>query len=148
MIAAAGLAAAVAAAVLVLSTSGSSNKGLIALVLALVVATPVAVGLWAWYQGPHRRFGVLLIVAGFAWLPSAFAASGNDVLYSVGRVSFWLTELLTIALMLAFPSGRLITRLERALVWAGAVLVAVCYLPTAFLVERFPEPGLATTCRR
>ena len=147
MIGAAGLAAAVAAAVSVLVSSDGNNKGLIALVLALVVATPIAVGLWAWYQGPYRRFGLLLIAAGFVWLPAAFAASANDVLYSVGRVSFWLAELLTITLMLSFPSGRLTTGFERALVWATAGLIAVFYMPTAFLVERFPEPGFATTCR-
>ena len=48
--------------------------------------------------------------------------------------------------MLAFPTGRLETRVDRLLVGILAVLVATLYLPTALLVEQYPVPVPWTSC--
>ena len=66
--------------------------------------------------------------------------------YSAGRVSGWLVEPFFIFLVLAFPSGRLVTRAGRVLVAASLLLVALFYLPTMLLVESYPTPSPWTSC--
>ncbi len=113
---------------------------------ALIVATPIAVGLYAWREGTHARFGRLLVLAGGGWFLAALSSSGNDVLYSIGRVSGWLVEAGLLYLILAFPSGRLTTRIDRRLATAAIALVAVLFVPTALIAESFPTPSEFSTC--
>ena len=82
---------------------------------ALIVAAPIAVGLYAWRDGTHARFGRLLVMAGFLWSITALAGSDDELLYSIGRVAGWFVEAAVVYLVLAFPSGRLTTRIDRAL---------------------------------
>jgi PAS domain S-box-containing protein len=111
---------------------------------ALVIAAPISAGLYAVYRQPRARFGWLLVLAGVLWSPTMLAESSDGVLYSIGRVSVWLAELLLIYLVLAFPSGRLASRADRVLVRAGAVVVSL-YVATALLGE-YPEPSPWATC--
>jgi signal transduction histidine kinase len=113
---------------------------------ALIVATPIAVGLYAWREGTHARFGRLLVLAGAAWFFAALSSSSNDVLFSIGRVCGWTVEVGLIYLILAFPSGRLTTRMDRWLVAAVAAIVAVLFLPTALITESYPAPSQFSTC--
>jgi signal transduction histidine kinase len=105
------------------------------------------VGLFVWYRDPWRRFGKLLVVAGFAWSLTALAQSSNEILYSAGRVFGWLVEPLVIYLFLAFPSGRLTTTPARRLVATTALLIALLYVPTALLVDGYPTPSPWTSCQ-
>jgi signal transduction histidine kinase len=113
---------------------------------AIIVATPIAVGLYAWREGTHTRFGRLLVLAGVGWFLAALSSSSNDVLYSIGRVSGWTVEVGLIYLILAFPSGRLTTRLDRGLVTAAFVVVAALFLPTALITDSYPAPSQFSTC--
>ena len=113
---------------------------------ALIVATPIAVGLYAWRDGTHARFGVLLVLAGGAWFLAALSSSSDELLYSVGRVAGWVVEAGLIYLILAFPSGRLTTRIDRLLAGAAAGLLAILFLPTAFITETYPTPSQFATC--
>jgi signal transduction histidine kinase len=112
---------------------------------ALMVGVPIAVGLYARGRPASRRFGDLLVVAGFGWFLASFSSSGNDVLYSLGRVAGWCVEVALVYLVLAFPSGTL-GRVDRALVGAIGLVVALLYLPTALLVEQYPTPSPLTSC--
>lgn len=113
---------------------------------ALIVATPIAVGLYAWRDGTHARFGRLLVLAGAAWFLAALSSSSNEVLYSIGRVSGWTVEAGLVCLILAFPSGRLTTRIDRLLAVAAVAVVAALFLPTALLTETYPAPSQFSTC--
>ena len=113
---------------------------------AVIVATPIAVGLYAWREGTHARFGRLLVLAGACWFLVALSSSSNEVLYSIGRVAGWTVEAGLIYLVLAFPSGRLTTRIDRFLAGAAAALVAILFLPTAFITETYPTPFPFATC--
>jgi signal transduction histidine kinase len=113
---------------------------------ALIVATPIAVGLYAWRDGTHARFGRLLVLAGGAWFLAALASSSSELLYSVGRVSGWVLEAGLVYLILAFPSGRLTTRIDRWLAAAAVGLVAMLFLPTALIAETYPTPTPVATC--
>jgi signal transduction histidine kinase len=149
-----GIAGMVACAVTTtLSLSGSEGSGqqlLIALGNALTVAVPIVAGMYAWYARPQSRFGPLLVATGFGWSLATFAQSDGSFLYSLGRVSIWLIEPVVLYLILAFPSGRLTTRIDRALVLSSLAIVAVLFVPTAFLVESYPRfsplSGCETSC--
>ena len=123
-----------------LTASGSSSNyaWLEALVRMLTVAAPIAVGLFALHRPPFERFGALLIAAGCVWFLTTLAGAEDATLYSIGRIAQWVFEPLLIYLLLAFPTGRLDSRLDRALVWIAVVLVLILYLPTALLVEQLP----------
>ncbi len=113
---------------------------------ALIVAAPIAVGLYAWREGTHARFGRLLVLAGYLWSLTALAGSDDDLLYSIGRVAGWFVEAAMVYLVLAFPSGRLTTRIDRVLAIAIFVVVAVLFLPTALIAESYPSPSQVSTC--
>jgi signal transduction histidine kinase len=144
-LAAAGALLAGAAAVVALTGDMPHHVGL-AERQALIVATPIAVGIYAWRDGTHSRFGVLLVLAGGAWFLAALSSSSNELLYSIGRVAGWAVEAGLIYLILAFPSGRLTARIDRLLAGAAAVLVAILFLPTAFITETYPTPSQFATC--
>jgi signal transduction histidine kinase len=113
---------------------------------ALIVATPIAVGLYAWRDGTHARFGRLLVMAGAGWFLVALSSSGDSVLYSIGRVAGWTVEAGLVYLILAFPSGRLTTRIDRVLAGSVAAVVAILFLPSAFIAEAYPAPSPFSTC--
>ena len=141
---AAGVALSAAAAWIAATGGGSPPRGFSAAVHALVIAAPMAAGLYAVYRNPGGRFGWLLLLAGVLWSPTMLAESSQSVLYSFGRVSVWFAELLLIYLVLVFPTGRLGSRADRLLVRAGAVLVAL-YLVSA-LLGNYPEPSPWASC--
>ena len=122
---AAGVVLSAAAAWIAATGAGSEPRGFTAAAHALVIAAPIAAGLYAVYRNPGGRFGWLLLLAGVLWSPTMLAEASDSVLYSIGRVSVWFAELLLIYLVLAFPTGRLASRADRQLVRAGAVLVAL-----------------------
>jgi hypothetical protein len=86
---------------------------------ALIVAAPIAVGLYVWREGTHARFGRLLVLAGGAWFLAALSSSTNDVVYSIGRTAGWAVEAGLVCLILAFPTGRLAAPVDR---WLAAPL--------------------------
>jgi signal transduction histidine kinase len=134
------------AAAITLAGNSSHDAWLEATARALMVGTPIAVGLYARRRPSSERFGRLLILAGFCCFATTLAEASDPVLYSVGRIFGWVVEPLLLYLVLAFPTGRLRGRADTALVWAGVVLVVTLYLPTALLVDRFPEPVQWSLC--
>ena len=142
----AGLALTAVTVAVTLAGVDSAHAELAATGRALMVIVPVAVGCYAWYRGPHRRFGLLLMAAGFGWFLTTLAESGNSLLYSTGRIAGWLVELELIYLALSFPSGRITERVDRWIVAAALVLVAVLYLPTALIDTDYPVPVPYTSC--
>jgi signal transduction histidine kinase len=142
----AALAMCVATAAVTISGSTSDYVELEALARVLTVAAPIAVGLYALTLPPFARFGRLLILGGVGWFLASLSNSDQATLYSIGRIFGWAVEVMIIYLLLAFPTGRLEGRVDRALVWAGVVLLLILYLPTALLVELYPVPVQWTAC--
>ena len=141
----AGLALAGTSAAITYESTASAGA---AVARALMVAVPVAVGAYAWHSRPADRFGWLLMLTGFGWFLTTLAESDQDLPYSVGRVAGWALEVSLIYLVLSFPTGRLVERVDRALAWAGVVLVGVLYLPSALITEKFPSPSPFSSCDR
>ncbi len=146
----AGLAATGGAAVLASIDQPADTAGLAAMGRALTVAVPIGVGLYLWWRDPKSRFGPLLTAVGFLWSLTTLAESGNAVVYSTGRVAGWVFEAAVIYLMLAFPTGRLPSRVDRRLIGVVTAVVALLFLPSALLVESYPAPspygGCDTDC--
>jgi signal transduction histidine kinase len=133
-------------AAVTISGSRSDQAELEAAVRVLTVGAPIAVGLYALRRPPFARFGGLLVLSGIAWFLTTLANSDQADLYSIGRIAGWAAEPLLIYVLLAFPTGRLEVRVDRALVWTAVLLVLSLYLPTALLVERYPVPVPWTSC--
>src|SRR4051794_32228439 len=93
-------------------TSASRHPGLVALGRAAVVGVPIAVGLHARSRRRHDRFGLLLIAVGAAAFVTTLAESSDESLYTVGRVAGWLFEVLLVYVILSFPTGRLLGRVD------------------------------------
>jgi Histidine kinase/Histidine kinase-, DNA gyrase B-, and HSP90-like ATPase len=136
------------AGVVVVSLTGAppDERLTTAVVFGLLVAAPILVGLVTRGVHPDDRFAGLLIVTGAMFSLTALSQSGNDVLYSVGRVAAWLVVPLLLFLMLSFPSGRLATRRDRRVMTAVGALALTLYLPTALIVDYFPEPSPWARC--
>jgi hypothetical protein len=124
----------------------STASGVVAACRALMVGLPVGVGLYSWYRQPRQRFRPLLVAVGFGWFLTTLAESDESPLYSIGRVAAWLLEVGLIYLVLAFPSGRLPGRADRALVATAVALSAILCLPTAFIADSYPVPSPWTSC--
>jgi signal transduction histidine kinase len=109
-----------------------------ALLEALITGVPLAVGLYAARSPGSARFGMLLLGAGFIWSLTALGESSASLPYSIGRVVAWLIFPVLIYLMLAYPEGRITSRLDRLLFGGVAGLIAVLYIGSALFIETFP----------
>ena len=106
----------------------------------LVAWTFVATGLVAWTRKPESRVGLLLASAGFALLARRFQYADDPALFTVGFALGELWNALVAHAVLAYPGGRLGSRLERVVVRLGyAICLAV---PVATLAVYDP----ATSC--
>ncbi len=112
----------------------------------LVAGLPVAVGLYAWRGVPFGRLGSLLVLSGVVWLVVTFALADTPLAYSIGRVADWVGWAALVYVILAFPEGRLVHRVDRVLAASFGLVVAVLWLPMALLVNRYPTPSEWVAC--
>jgi signal transduction histidine kinase len=144
----AALVASAAAIAISAATAARGAELRYALVNGLIVLVPITVGAYATRRESSRAFGRRLIAAGLIWSMAALAASDVSLPYSLGRIGGWFVTAFVVLLVLSYPSGRLATRLDRALFAAAVALVGGLFLPTALLVERFPAPSPWAMCTR
>src|SRR5689334_19996793 len=103
-----------AASVLVAVTGAAPGDRVVAgIAHGLLVAVPAGVGLAVLSRRPGDRFGRLLLLAAGLWALTSLVLTSSELTYSIGRVAAWVMEALLVYLLLAFPSGRLKTTLER-----------------------------------
>lgn len=92
-------------------------------IVAWITLSYVLCGLIAWWRRPESRFGPLLIAAGFTPALSRLAHANNDAVQTIGQGLLLLPPVLFLHVFLAYPSGRLVRRLDRYLVMAGYTAV-------------------------
>src|SRR4051794_40285947 len=84
---------------------------------ALVGLSFVACGVFLWSRRPANRLGLLMIIVGMLWLfGRTMTLAQNPVVYTAG---LWLTDLWAPAFalfLLSFPTGRLTSRVDLAIV--------------------------------
>jgi signal transduction histidine kinase len=113
-------------------------------------------GVFAWWRRPESRFGPLMVAAGFATFLSSLSLASGDVLSTIGQTADVLPPALFLHVFLAFPSGRLERRLERALVTTGyvtgfgltLVVMALGGYGSSNLLEVVTKPDAALTVQR
>lgn len=106
--------------------------------LTLVIGLSWSItGLGEWRRRPANRIGPLMVFLGFAWFGSQLENVAYSPLYTIGLLLTALYIAVFAHVLLAFPSGRLESRLSRAIVIAAyldvTVLVAIATL--------FEDPG-------
>jgi signal transduction histidine kinase len=143
-----GLAAlvAVTVSVAVALAGARDHPGLVALARGSIVATPLAVGLHAWYRRRGERFGAVLVAAGFASFATTLAEAGDAQVYTVGRAAGWLMALFVVYVVLSVPTGRLSGHSDRVLIGAAALTVFLLFVPRLVLSQTFDVPSPYTSC--
>ena len=111
-----------------------------------VIGVPVFTGMFALRTSHNRRFGVVLIVAGYPSSLTALGESSASIPYSVGRVVAWTIPPILIYLMLTFPDGRLRTPIERGLFGVCIGIVTSLYLGSALFIDAYPAQTPWASC--
>src|SRR3954447_24089811 len=104
----------------------------------------VGTGLFAARMRPESRTGMLMVLLGFAWLLSSLGLANAPLPYTVGQIVGGLWGALFLQLIIAFPSGRLTSRRDRAIVIAGYVIFTVSAIPAMLFAG--PEDFDCDTC--
>ena len=123
---------------------GTAQQGPIRLETVLQVLAGwsfVACGCLLWARRPTNRLGPLMVLTGMLWLLGrTMTLIPNPIVFTVG---IWFTDLWTAGFalfLLSFPSGRLRSRADRAIV--GIFLFVVVPLEFLWLLFWVPESGL------
>jgi hypothetical protein len=105
--------------VLGLTSDHTDERGLTAALGLLVGWSFVGTGLFAWWRRPGNPTGLLMAAAGFAWFATGASAANDDLVHPLGIALDGVFPAIVGHLLMAFPTGRLQTRAERALVAKG-----------------------------
>jgi PAS domain S-box-containing protein len=108
------------------------------LINAFVIWSFVGSGLVARRRRPGSRLGALMLFAGFSWALAALQNGNSSVLFTIGLLAGVLPLGTISHVILAYPEGRLGSRVARG-------VVAAAYLNTLLLLPGvlFREPDLA-----
>ncbi len=139
-----GPAALVAGAIAVALTVTSDHEQHPALATALglfVSWSFILAGLIGWSRRPANRTGMLMVAVGFGVLVGSLSEANYSVPFTLGALFGSLFIAAFIHLLLAYPSGELISRRGRALVIAGYVTAFVApLLDSMFPVRHTCKP--------
>lgn len=133
-------------ATLVASESPDPHRLLAAALIGIGVLITWGAALAARRQNANRPLWILLCVLAGAHAMHPLVLSANPLLFTLGRASRWGVEILLMWVMLAFPTGRLATWRERAIVISGGLAVAMLWVPGMIFSPRVPLPGAFVTC--
>jgi hypothetical protein len=128
-LAAAGFVLGLAVLALILTNDDLDLRGLWGAAVLVVGWSFIGVGLFAWRRRPDNRVGMLMAGTGFAWLLSGAGLSDLPLMFTVGKVLGSVFFAFFLHLLLAFPSGRLQSRLEQRIVAGAYALTTVGLLP-------------------
>lgn len=142
--AAGGAVALAAGATWLVVTSNHEDNPAATLAFALTAGLSfVGSGLLALWRRPENRTGLLLVAVGYLWFLGALSESNNDWVLTAGIALSSVAFGAFVHLLLAFPWGRLASRLDAYLVAGTYALVIVGQL-ALLLVEEHPIPDCAT----
>jgi signal transduction histidine kinase len=107
----------------------------------------VAIGLYWWRRRPASRLGPVLVLFGFVSVPMTLQGSSTPFLYSLGVFADAPYFLTTLYVLLAFPTGHLRGRIDRAIVLAASLVAMVTFVPRLFLAPHIAGGGPLAVCR-
>ena len=101
------------------------DPGLQASLYCLIEVPYILGGVIAWWRRPDSRFGPLMIIAGYTAFLANLLWTNSSGLQTIGQVFDLVPLVIYLQVFLSYPSGRLASRLERALVITGYLLAIV-----------------------
>jgi signal transduction histidine kinase len=104
---------------------GGHHRDLITIFGPLIGAAFIGTGLLAWWRRPDNRFGALMVAVGFSYCLSALIVTTHSWTFIAGLSVIALPYAILFHILLAFPSGRLETRGNRALATAAYLVATV-----------------------
>jgi signal transduction histidine kinase len=129
MIALLALFAGVGAALLALGSERERPPVALSAAVALLVGWAyIGSGLIARRQRPKNRLGTVMVFVGFAWFATFLADAKASLVFTLGKALESVYLLGFVYLVLAFPTGRLRSKLDRALIAAAVALVTTVEL--------------------
>src|SRR4051812_25622530 len=123
---------------LAFQTGQSPSAALLNLAIGL---TYLYGGLAIWDHEPTNRTGALMTAVGLAWFISPFAHSDIPIVNEVGLALEDTATVLILALVLAYPSGRLTSTVDRAAVAilaVGATTLNLLFSTSLFKIDPGP----------
>jgi PAS domain S-box-containing protein len=141
LIAVAGAAAAAGTVLLVVASDHQENKIATAVLAVSAGVAFVASGLVAMWRRPANRTGALLTATGFLWFLGALGAANEPWLFALGVATGSTAWPMLAHLILAFPSGRLDSKVYRWFV--GIVWGVIGVFGLVVLLEPRPFAGCA-----
>jgi signal transduction histidine kinase len=132
---AAALAGAVAVA-LTLTSDHEQHRGLTTALLLFVSMSFVIAGLIGWARRPANRTGMLMVAVGYGVLATSLVETNYSVPYTIGTIVGSLFIAAFLHLLLAYPSGRLLSRSGRTLVVAGYAAAVLAPLADAMFPQQ------------
>jgi signal transduction histidine kinase len=151
----AGALAALFSVALAMSSDHLARPVLQVLLINWIALPFIAAGLTAWWRRPEKRFGPLMVAAGFITSLSTLQWANADLPYTIGQLFDLLVAALFLHVFLAYPTGRLRHRPEQLLVvsgYAAAVGLQAVKLMLGSdprnLLALVVRPGLASTVEK
>ena len=129
---------AISAEALSLQEGQTPSAGLLHLAIGL---TYLYGGLAIWGHEPANRTGALMTAVGLTWFIPPFAHSDIPVVNEIGLALEDTATVLLLALVLAYPSGRLTSRVDRAAVAilaVGATGLNILFSTSLFKIDPGP----------
>jgi signal transduction histidine kinase len=146
LIATAAVAAAVVAMWVTLRADFLAYPGWLGVQKADMIVGPVLVGLYWLRRRPLSRFGPLLIVVGFTNVPYILQSSSEPWAFTIGVAFEGLLFVTTLALILAFPTGRLDGRAERLILTVALVDLVVQTVGVLTLAPQIAAGATISSC--
>jgi signal transduction histidine kinase len=104
-------------------------------VAVLVGWSFIGSGLLSWRARPDNRLGPAMVLTGLAWFASVLQEGNGPLLFTIGQAFQVLYLAGFLYVILSFPSGRLQTALDRALVVAAFALVTIVQLASLLFTD-------------
>jgi signal transduction histidine kinase len=125
-----------AAVALTLASDHEQHPGLTTALLLFVSMSFVIAGLIGWARRPANRTGMLMVAVGYGVLATSLYEANYSVPYTVGTIVGSLFIAAFLHLLLAYPSGRLLSRSGRTLVVAGYTAAVLAPLADAMFPQQ------------
>jgi signal transduction histidine kinase len=125
----------VSSLLIILTSSHTTSRGLAAALILLAGWGFVGTGLYAWDRRPGNNTGPLMTAVGFTWFFQALGSSDNAALFTIGYLGASLPYAILVQLLITFPTGRLETSLQKALVGTAYFITTVMQVAWVLFVD-------------
>lgn len=99
-------------------------------------------GLVAWWRRPGNHLGMIIVFGGWSWFIVALANLDVPALIATGLALATLPLAVAVHILMAFPSGRLRSRLSRWTVACGYVVALVLQIPLYLFSSHASPQGI------